>query len=143
MTSPRNERRCHPERSEGSGRGLRVTRTPWTAGELKFADSARANGGSRALHRSAFIATHPPGSRGMDLYIGEPDRLGAGHGSALVRQHVEALFARGAPAVGIDPHPDNAGARRAFEKAGFRFVRGPTETPWGLAVLMERRRDRG
>ena len=79
----------------------------------------------------------PPGSRGIDQFIGEPDMIGRGHGSAFVRQHVETLFAHGAPAVGTDPHPDNLRARRAYEKAGFTRVSGPVETPWGLALLME------
>jgi aminoglycoside 6'-N-acetyltransferase len=81
----------------------------------------------------------PPGSRGMDVYIGEADMLGLGHGSRLVRQHADRLFALGAPAVGIDPHPDNAAARRAFEKAGFTVAGGPLQTRWSLAILMDRR----
>ena len=80
----------------------------------------------------------PAGSRGIDQYIGEPDMLGRGHGSAFVRLHCERLFAAGAPAIGTDPHPDNLRARRAYEKAGFRAVGGPVETRWGRAVLMER-----
>ena len=74
----------------------------------------------------------------MDVYIGEPARLGQGHGSALVRQHVDRLFLQGIPAVGIDPHPDNGAARRAFEKAGFQVASGPIETRWGRAILMDR-----
>lgn len=34
----------------------------------------------------------PPGSRGMDLYIGEAEALGQGHGARTVRQHVDRLF---------------------------------------------------
>jgi len=80
----------------------------------------------------------PPGSRGIDQYIGEPDMLDRGHGSAFVRAHCERLFMAGAPAVGTDPRPDNVRAIRAYEKAGFRAVAGPLETRWGRAVLMER-----
>lgn len=80
----------------------------------------------------------PPGSRGIDQFIGEADLLGQGHGSASVRSHVGRLFAAGAPAVGTDPHPDNVRARRAYEKAGFRMAGGPLTTPWGEVVLMER-----
>jgi aminoglycoside 6'-N-acetyltransferase len=78
-----------------------------------------------------------PGSRGIDQYIGEPDLLDQGHGTAFVRQHVERLFVAGAPAVGTDPRPDNARAICAYEKAGFRKVSGPVDTRWGRAVLME------
>ena len=80
----------------------------------------------------------PPGSRGIDQTIGEPDMLGRGHGSAFVRQHCDHLFAAGAPAIGTDPHPDNARAIRAYQKAGFTIASAPVETPWGRAVLMER-----
>jgi aminoglycoside 6'-N-acetyltransferase len=81
----------------------------------------------------------PPGARGLDLFIGEPDMLGLGHGPRLLRQHVDAMFSRGVPAAGVDPHPENLAARRAFEKAGFIATSGPLETRWGRAVLMERR----
>lgn len=83
----------------------------------------------------------PAGSRGIDQYIGEPDMLGRGHGSAFVRAHVDRLFAKGAPAVGTDPHPNNARARRAYEKAGFHTIGEAVDTPWGRAILMERWRD--
>jgi aminoglycoside 6'-N-acetyltransferase len=79
----------------------------------------------------------PARSRGIDQFIGEPELIGRGHGSAFIRQHVERLFAEGAPAVGTDPHPDNARAIRAYEKAG--FVRGEArDTEWGLSLLMTR-----
>ena len=84
----------------------------------------------------------PPGSRGIDQYIGEADMVGHGHGSAFVRLHAERLFRDGAPAVGTDPHPRNARALRAYEKAGFVRVSGPLATPWGEAILMERRAKR-
>ena len=80
----------------------------------------------------------PPGSRGIDQYIGEADMIGRGHGSFFVRAHAERLFAAGAPAIGTDPHPDNARAIRAYEKAGFAIAGGPLDTRWGRAVLMER-----
>jgi aminoglycoside 6'-N-acetyltransferase len=80
----------------------------------------------------------PPGARGVDQYIGEPDMVDCGHGSAFVRAHCDRLFAAGAPAVGTDPHPDNLRARRAYEKAGFVLTGGARETRWGMAVLMEK-----
>jgi aminoglycoside 6'-N-acetyltransferase len=84
------------------------------------------------------FAYFPPGARGIDQYIGEPEMLDRGHGSAFVRLHCERLFAAGAPAIGTDPHPDNARAIRAYEKAGFATASGPLDTRWGRAVLMER-----
>ena len=80
----------------------------------------------------------PAGARGIDQSIGDPDLIGRGHGSAFVRAHCERLFAAGTPAIGTDPHPDNARAIRAYEKAGFAIASGPLDTPWGRALLLER-----
>ena len=80
----------------------------------------------------------PAGARGIDQYIGEPDMIGRGHGSAFVRVHCERLIAGGAPAIGTDPHPDNRRAIRAYEKAGFVIASEPLDTIWGRAILMER-----
>jgi aminoglycoside 6'-N-acetyltransferase len=79
----------------------------------------------------------PPGSRGIDQFIGVPGMLGLGHGTAFVRQHVAALFASGAPAVGTDPHPKNARAIAAYRKAEFRIVGAEEETEWGQVIRME------
>lgn len=87
-------------------------------------------------HHFAFL---PPRSRGIDQSIGVPDLIGRGHGSAFIRAHVDRLFVEGAPAVGTDPHPDNARAIRAYEKAA--FVAGETrDSDWGLCRLMTRHR---
>lgn len=78
-----------------------------------------------------------PGARGIDQFIGVPEMIGRGHGAAFIRAHCDALIAAGAPAIGTDPHPANARAIRACEKAG--FVRGDErDTAWGRALLMER-----
>lgn len=79
----------------------------------------------------------PQGSRGIDQFIGRPDMVGRGHGSAFIRAHVDRLMENGAPAVGTDPHPGNARAIRAYEKAGFRRCE-ECWTEWGHCVLMER-----
>lgn len=75
------------------------------------------------------------GSRAIDSFIGEPDMIGRGHGSAYLRLLAERLMAEGAPIVAIDPDQGNFRARRAYEKAGFN---GNTvlETATGPAVLM-------
>ena len=79
----------------------------------------------------------PPPLRGMDVYIGEADLIGVGHGTGFIRQHVTTLFAQGIRAIGIDPHPDNLAAQSAFGRAGFQLRSGPVQTPWSLALLMD------
>jgi aminoglycoside 6'-N-acetyltransferase len=77
----------------------------------------------------------PFGTLGIDISIGPAEMVGIGHGSAIVRQFVEALFDEGAPRVVVDPHPDNARAIRAYEKAGFREI-DRRSSCYGDAVLM-------
>jgi aminoglycoside 6'-N-acetyltransferase len=77
----------------------------------------------------------PPGSRGIDQFIGEPDMLNRGHGSAFIRAHADRLLAEGVPAIGTDPDPQNARAIRAYEKAGFTAA-GKTLDWEGEPVLL-------
>ena len=79
----------------------------------------------------------PEGTRGIDQMIGEPDMIGRGHGTALIRSFVEGLLATGAPRVVTDPDPTNARAIRCYEKAGFARDR-LVDTPDGVALLMVR-----
>lgn len=79
----------------------------------------------------------PFGTLGLDLSIGEPDLIGVGHGSALLRQFIDELFAEGTPRVIIDPDPANARAIRAYEKAGFRPI-GERHSVYGHVLLMAR-----
>jgi aminoglycoside 6'-N-acetyltransferase len=77
----------------------------------------------------------PKGAIGIDQFIGEPDMVDRGHGSAFIRAFTERLIAAGAPRVFTDPDPANARAVRAYEKAGFRKDR-MVDTPDGPALLM-------
>jgi aminoglycoside 6'-N-acetyltransferase len=77
----------------------------------------------------------PPGTCGIDQFIGEPDMVDRGHGSAFIRAFVERVFAAGAPRVLTDPDPDNVRAVRAYHKAGFAPDR-LIDTPDGIALLM-------
>ena len=79
----------------------------------------------------------PLRSRGIDQFIGDPDMIGRGHGPSFIRARLDALFDGGVPAVGTDPHPENAYAIRAYEKAGFCKTE-IRETAWGRCQLMER-----
>lgn len=79
----------------------------------------------------------PDGARGIDLFIGAPDMVAGGHGSALIRAFVDDRLAQGAPRIVTDPDPANARAVRAYAKAGFREA-GMVDTPDGPALLMIR-----
>ena len=81
------------------------------------------------------FADLPAGSRAIDAFVGEPDMLGIGHGGRFLRLLARRLKAEGAPAVAIDPDVDNARARRAYARAGFREV-GARETLEGPAMVM-------
>jgi aminoglycoside 6'-N-acetyltransferase len=83
------------------------------------------------------LGEHPPGTRGIDQFIGEADMIDRGHGSAFIRAFVAQLMAAGTPRVLTDPDPANGRAIRAYEKAGFRADR-EVDTPDGRALLMTR-----
>ena len=83
------------------------------------------------------FGSHPPATRGIDQFIGEPEMIGCGHGSSFIRQFAEALLASGIPRVVTDPDPDNGRAVRAYAKAGFQSDR-LVDTSDGPALLMVR-----
>ncbi len=58
--------------------------------------------------------------------------IGRRHGAAYLGLLAQRLCAEGAPLVAIDPAIDNLRARRAYEKAGFRFE-ASVATEAGLA----------
>ena len=79
----------------------------------------------------------PFGTLGIDVSIGDPTLVGMGHGSAIIRQFVDTLFAEGTPRVVIDPDPANIRAIRAYEKAGFRAF-DTRSSVYGPALMMAR-----
>jgi aminoglycoside 6'-N-acetyltransferase len=81
----------------------------------------------------------PPGTRGIDQFIGEPDMIGRGHGRGVIRQFADGLLRSGIPRVVTDPAPDNGRAVRAYTRAGFQSDR-IVDTPDGPALLMVRHR---
>jgi aminoglycoside 6'-N-acetyltransferase len=83
------------------------------------------------------FGAQPRGTRGLDLFIGEPDMTNCGLGSALLRAFVADLRQRGTPRVLTDPAPANLRAIRAYENAGFHKNRA-VHTPDGAALLMVR-----
>jgi aminoglycoside 6'-N-acetyltransferase len=86
---------------------------------------------------NAGLGAHPAKTRGIDQFIGEPDMIGRGHGSGLIRQFVQTLLTSGIPRVVTDPDPENGRAVRAYAKAGFQSDR-VVDTPDGSALLMVR-----
>jgi aminoglycoside 6'-N-acetyltransferase len=83
------------------------------------------------------LGTQAHGTRGIDQFIGDPDMINKGHGSAFIRQFTDRLLAAGTSRIVTDPAPDNARAIRAYEKAGFHKDR-LVDTPDGNALLMVR-----
>src|SRR6266700_3379619 len=83
------------------------------------------------------FGTQPAGTRGIDVFIGEPKMIGCGHGSAFIRCFVDDLLSSGHPRVVTDPDPANGRAVRAYEKAGFEKDR-MVDAPDGPALLMVR-----
>ena len=84
----------------------------------------------------------PPGTWGIDTFIGPSEAAGRGHGPAYLRQFGDLLLTR--PDVArllVDPDPDNRRAIRAYEKAGFAAERR-IATPDGVTLLMFRLPDR-
>jgi aminoglycoside 6'-N-acetyltransferase len=66
---------------------------------------------------------------GIDLFIGEPELIGHGNGPVLIRAFLRDV---GFPRYGVDlcvigPATRNVAAIRAYEKAGFRFLKNYLE----------------
>ncbi|AIC25991.1 GCN5-related N-acetyltransferase protein [Rhizobium etli bv. phaseoli str. IE4803] len=86
------------------------------------------------------FAKLPTGSRGIDQYIGDPEMIGVGHGSAFIGARMGALFDAGVPVIATDPHPANEWAIAVYRKLGFKPSGSPQETRWGLILPMLARR---
>lgn len=77
-----------------------------------------------------------PGVRGIDQSLADPQLLGKGLGTQMVRALVERLFSDPeVTKIQTDPSPANLRAIRCYQKAGFRIVR-QIVTPDGPAIYM-------
>jgi aminoglycoside 6'-N-acetyltransferase len=83
------------------------------------------------------FGSQPPGTRGIDQFIGVSGMIGCGHGSGFIRQFADAMLSSGIPRIVTDPDPGNGRAVRAYAKAGFQSDR-VVDTPDGPALLMVR-----
>lgn len=76
------------------------------------------------------------GTVGIDIFIGEPEYLGKGLGTKIVKLFVEKLFADATiKKIVVDPKPDNFIAINCYKNAGFKEAELIT-TPDGPALLM-------
>ncbi len=63
------------------------------------------------------------GLRAIDIWIGDPDAIGRGHGTEMMRQALALCFADpSVAAVVIDPLASNERAHRFYQRLGFRPV---------------------
>ncbi|MBB4121121.1 GNAT family N-acetyltransferase [Martelella radicis] len=83
------------------------------------------------------LADQPAGTFGIDQFIGPAGMIGKGLGTRLVSAMAERALNKDAKRVLVDPHPDNAAAIRAYEKAGFVRL-GTFSMTSGPALLMAR-----
>jgi aminoglycoside 6'-N-acetyltransferase len=92
---------------------------------------------------AALIGIRDPHAAGADILIGEPELIGKGLGTEILRRFVEEIvFAREATTRCVaDPDAENVASVRAFENAGFQrvleFVDPEDER---LHILVERAR---
>jgi aminoglycoside 6'-N-acetyltransferase len=69
-----------------------------------------------------WLMEFPAETVGVDLSIGNPDKLSKGIGSAALDAFTRMLREQGFETIIIDPDPQNRRAVRAYEKAGYRPV---------------------
>lgn len=74
----------------------------------------------------------PEGLAALDLYIGEADYISKGLGPLLIDRFLKRHVWKHYAACFVDVEAANAQARRAYEKAGFKFVKTARD---GKAIL--------
>jgi aminoglycoside 6'-N-acetyltransferase len=74
---------------------------------------------------ATIVVKVPPGSWGLDIFIGEAGLEGTGTGSRTVRLLSDHLFSRGATAVALITEVGNARAQASYRRAGMRVSGEP------------------
>lgn len=87
---------------------------------MEIADPARADD----AYWAGWLAAHPAYAarslRAIDIWIGETDALGRGHGTRMMQAAIARVFDGGVvDAVLLDPLATNSGARRLYARLGF------------------------
>jgi len=86
-------------------------------------------------------ARFPKGTRAIDTFLGDPAYLGRGHAARYLNQRARELTAEGAPAIVVDPAPDNTRAIAAYTRAGFTGERlAPCEDGDPVRIMVFDRR---
>lgn len=76
-----------------------------------------------ALEESHYWGDVPENLRAIDIWIGEPDALGRGYGTAIMTQAIDRCFADPAvTAILIDPLAANTRAHAFYQRLGFQFL---------------------
>lgn len=71
-----------------------------------------------------WYADQPSGTVAINMFVGPPDMLGRGVGSAVARACAERLARDGVGRIVVDPDSANERAVRAYARAGFVEERG-------------------
>ncbi len=78
--------------------------------------------------------------RAIDIWIGEADALGQGHGTQIMQLAIAKCFAdSGVTAILIDPLKTNVAAQRFYKRMGFKFVEDRCFTDVTCSVYQLRR----
>jgi aminoglycoside 6'-N-acetyltransferase len=78
-----------------------------------------------------------PTTIGIDQFIGEPDLIGQGVGTELVRALLDTILVdQRVRRVVVDPAAENRRAIRCYEKVGFKPI-DPIDSPTDAVLLME------
>ncbi len=89
-------------------------------GFMEIADPARADDGYWADWLAAHPAYAATPSRAIDIWIGEADALGQGHGTRMLQDALRLSFADAdVGAVLLDPLASNTRARALYARLGF------------------------
>ncbi len=83
----------------------------------------------------------PSDTVGVDLSIGDPQRLGQGIGTAVLKAFVQRLRGEGHTNIIIDPDPENQRAVRAYRSAGFRPVPHLQDRTPGVLIMQHQETD--
>lgn len=77
-----------------------------------------------------------PGVLGIDMFLGDENKLNNGMGTAMATQFISFLFEDpSVTEIRIDPQPDNLRALHCYEKVGFQRM-DEISNPDGPAVMM-------